>query len=287
VRYAFIRDHRLAFRVELMCRVLGVSRSGYYAWRVRPESARARMNRLLLSRIRMVHRQSRCNYGSPRVTDELRSQGERCGQNRVARVMRRYGIRSKAVRKFRATTDSNHNHPVAPNLLARRFTVERPDTVWVSDITYIWTQEGWLYLAGVLDLCSRRIVGCAMSSRVDGQLTLEALSQALGRRRPKAGLLHHSDRGKQYAALEYQRLLHDHGLVPSMSRKGDCWDNAPMESFFATLKRELVYRQRFATRQEAQNAVFEYIEVFYNRKRRHSSLGSQSPAEFERLNYLK
>ena len=270
----------------LMCRVLEVSRSGYYAWRGRPESERACRNRLLVSQIRVVHARRKNRYGSPRMTDELRESGVRCHRHQVARLMRENGIRAKAARKFRVTTDSQHRHPVAPNLLDRQFTVSRPDTVWVSDITYLWTAEGWLYLAVVMDLYARRIVGWAMSHRITQELTLAALRQALEHRRPPVGLVHHSDQGKQYAAGAYQALLRNHGIVCSMSRKGNCWDNAPMESFFGTLKQELVYPDRFVTREEAKAKVFEYIEVFYNRQRRHSSLGSKSPVEFERLTYI-
>lgn len=282
----FIRDHRWEFRVWLMCRVLGVSRSGYYAWLVRPESERISANRRLVSQIRLVHQQSRRTYGSPRITDELHDSGIACGHHRVARLMRQNGIKAKTVRKFRVTTDSTHTLPVTENLLARQFTVSRPNAVWVADITYIWTLEGWVYLAVVLDLYARRIVGWAMSPRIDGMLTLAALRQALTQRQPSAGLLHHSDRGRQYAAGGYQTLLREHGIVCSMSRKGDCWDNAPMESFFGTLKQELVYQERFATRDEAKAKIFEYIEVFYNRQRRHSAAGSHSPVEFERLTPL-
>jgi putative transposase len=269
--------------VWLMCRVLGVSRSGYYAWQRRPVSARRQANDRLLIEIGRVYQQSRRTYGSPRITDELNDSGIGCGCHRVARLMRQKGIRAKTVLKFRVTTDSKHALPVAENLLARQFTVTRPNAVWVADITYIWTLEGWLYLAAVMDLYARRIVSWAMSHRIDGELTLSALRQALAHRRPSAGLLHHSDRGKQYAAGGDQRLLRDHGIVCSMSRKGDCWDNAPMESFFGTLKQELVYHERFATRDEAKATIFEYIEVFYNRQRRHSSAGSYSPVEFEQL----
>ena len=278
-----MRDHRVLFRVWLMCRALKVSRSGYYAWLVRPESERSCHNQSLLSEIRIVYQRSRRSYGSPRVTKELRESGHCCGEQRVARLMRENGIKAKTVRKFRVTTNSKHNHTVAENLLARRFTVACPNSVWVSDITYIWTTEGWLYLAAVMDLYARRIVGWAMSHRIDGELTLSALRQALTHRRPKAGLIHHSDRGKQYAAGDYQTLLREHGVVCSMSRKGNCWDNAPMESFFGTLKQELVYQEQFVTRDEAKAKIFEYIEVFYNRQRRHSSAGSHSPVEFERL----
>ena len=278
-----MRDHRVLFRVWLMCRALKVSRSGYYAWLVRPESERSCHNRSLLSEIRIVHHRSRRSYGSPRVTKDLRESGHCCGEQRVARLMREHGIKAKTVRRFRVTTNSQHAFPVAPNLLARQFTVSRPNAVWVSDITYIWTTEGWLYLAAVMDLYARRIVGWAMSPRIDGELTLAALRQALTHRRPSAGLIHHSDRGKQYAAGGYQTLLREYGIVCSMSRKGNCWDNAPMESFFGTLKQELVYQEQFATRDEAKAKIFEYIEVFYNRQRRHSSAGSYSPVEFERL----
>ena len=279
----FIRDHRWEFRVWLMCRVLRVSRSGYYAWQSRPVCDRTKANDALVTAIGRVYTQSRRTYGSPRITDELNDSGLACGRHRVERLMRQKGIRAKTVRKYKVTTDSRHTLPVAENLLARQFTVSCPNAVWVSDITYIWTLEGWLYLAVVLDLYARRIVGWAMSHRIDGELTLSALRQALAQRQPSAGLIHHSDRGKQYAAGGYQNLLREHGIVCSMSRKGDCWDNAPMESFFGTLKQELVYQERFATRDEAKAKIFEYIEVFYNRQRRHSAAGSHSPVEFERL----
>jgi putative transposase len=278
-----VRDHREEFRVVLMCRVLQVSRSGYYAWLERGQSARARSNEELLREIRRVHVQSRRTYGSPRITDELRALGHVCNEKRVARLMRRAGIRPKTVKKFRVTTDSKHKYPVADNLLNRDFRADRADQVWLSDITYIWTSEGWLYLAGIMDLYSRRIVGCAMSSRINADLALKALGQALGRRHPRERLIHHSDQGRQYASDDYRKLLTEHGLISSMSRKGDCWDNAPMESFWGTLKQELVYHVHFLTKEEAKLKIFEYIEVFYNGQRRHSSLGSLSPAEFERL----
>jgi len=264
-----------------MCEVLQVSRSGYYSWLRRPESRRSKANRDLLFRIRVVHEKSRQRYGSPRVTAELHAECICCSENRVARLMRQNGIRSKRKCKFKATTDSKHCLPVAENLLNRQFTVAYPNRVWVSDITYIWTSEGWLYLAGVVDLYSRMVVGWSMSKGITGQLTLDALQQALGRRRPEPGLLHHSDRGSQYAAGDYQAVLEANGLICSMSRKGNCWDNAPMESFFATLKTEFVSFERFATREEAKVKIFEYIEVFYNRERRHSTLGYQSPVDFE------
>jgi transposase InsO family protein len=238
----------------------------------------------LLSQIRIAYGRNRGVYGSPRITEELRDQGYVCNEKRVARLMRESGIRAKTVRKFKVTTDSKHNLPVAPNLLDRQFTASRPNAVWVSDITYIWTSEGWLYLAGIVDLYSRQVVGWAMSRRIDGQLTLSALRQAIARRHPDRGLLHHSDQGRQYAAGDYRDLLADHGMVASMSRIGDCWDNAVMESFFGTLKTEMVYFEKFSSREEAKTKIFEYIEVFYNRQRRHSTLGQLSPAEFERKN---
>lgn len=265
-----------------MCEVLKVSRSGYYSWLHRSESKRSKTNRRLLSEIRMVHDRSRKRYGSPRVTAQLQAQGVGCGENRVARLMSENGICAKQRRKYRVTTDSRHEYPVAPNLLARQFTVDRPDAVWVSDITYIWTSEGWLYLAGVVDLYSRMVVGWSMSHSITKQLTLDALNQAIGRRHPQPGLVHHSDRGSQYAASDYRKLLREHQMICSMSRKGDPWDNAPMESFFGRLKTELVYPEKFTTREDAKAKVFEYIEMFYNRERRHSSLGYQSPEDFER-----
>lgn len=276
-----MRNHASQFRITLMSRVLGVSRSGYYAWLVRPESVRSVANRQLLPLIRQAYLKSRRCYGSPRVTDELHDQGYRYNEKRVARLMRLHRIRPKTVKKFRATTDSKHNLPVAPNLLGRNFTTDEPNRVWLADITYIPTTEGWLYLAGLLDLYTRRVVGCAMSRRINAELTLSALGQALDRYRPGPGLIHHSDQGKQYAARDYQKLLRKHQAITSMSRKGDPWDNAPMESFWGTLKQELVHHETFVTREEAKAKIFEYIEVFYNGQRRHSSLGSVSPAAYE------
>lgn len=276
-----MRDHCLEFGLRLMSRVLWVSRSGYYAWLIRSESARSAENRQLLPLIREAYLRSRRTYGSPRVTDELRDLGVLCNEKRVARLMRLNGIRSKTVKRFRVTTDSKHKQPVAPNLLGRKFTAAGPDRVWLADITYVRTNEGWLYVAGVLDVYSRRLVGCAMSSRITDELTLAALRQAVARRCPEPGLVHHSDQGKQYASGDYRQLLTDHGMIGSMSRKGDCWDNAPMESFWGTLKRELVYHERFTTREEAKAKIFEYIEVFYNGQRRHSTLGSVSPVQYE------
>ena len=283
MKYQFIESYRSSLIVMKMCHVLKVSRSGYYDWRDRPESNRSQENGLLLSHIRIVFNQNRQSYGSPRVTDELNASGINCGVNRVAKLMRENSIRAKQSRKFRVTTNSKHNYPVAPNLLNRQFVIDCPNRVWVSDITYIWTTEGWLYLAGVLDLYSRRIVGWSMSHRITEQLTLDALNQAIIRRQPPEGLLHHSDQGKQYASKNYQKLLKKNLMTCSMSRKGDCWDNAVMESFFGSLKTELIYHERFINREDAKLKIFDYIEMFYNCKRRHSSLSSKSPVEFERL----
>jgi transposase InsO family protein len=276
-----MRDHRDEFPVAVMCRVLEVSRSGYYAWLGRSESGRERANRGLLVKIRAAHARSRKTYGSPRVWRELRASGERCGRNRVARLMRAHGVVGVRRPKFRTTTDSRHALPVAANLLERRFGVSEANRVWVSDLSCVWTWEGWLYIAPVLDLWSRRVVGWATGASPDRRLVVRALETAIGRRRPKPGLLFHSDRGSQYAAGDVQELLRKHKMVASMSRKGDCWDNAPAESFFATLKSELVHRRRYRTRAEAKRDLFEYIERFYNTERRHSALEYRSPAEFE------
>lgn len=286
MRYEFIRDHRNEFRVTKMCEVLEVSRAGFYTWLMCPESERRRANRALLSEMRIAFARSRQVYGSPRLTDELKDSGVSCSENRVARLMRQSGIRAVGKRKYRVTTHSKHNYPVAENLLNRQFSANKPNTVWLSDITYIWTAEGWLYLAGVIDVYSRMLVGWSMNNRVTAQLTLSALRQAIDRRGVHPNLIHHSDRGSQYAAGEFQRLLSESGMICSMSRKGDCWDNAPMESFFATLKAELVNREQFKTRQEAKAKIFEYIEVFYNRQRRHSTLGYKSPVDFEQRQTL-
>ena len=281
MRYRVIQEHDRRYPIRLMCRALAVSAAGYYAWRIRPESARSVSDRTTLSVIRVIHRESRETYGSPRIWKALVTQGHRIGEHRVARLMRQDGIRAKTVTKWRATTQSQHRFPVAANTLERAFTVEAPNRVWAGDITYVWTLEGWLYLAVLLDLYSRRVVGWAMSQRITVELTEQALTMALAKRAPTAGLLHHSDRGSQYAATSYQRVLDEYGLIPSMSRKGNCWDNACVESFFGTLKRELVYQRQYATRGEATQDIFEYIEVFYNRQRRHSTLGYHSPAEYE------
>jgi len=264
-----------------MCRVLEVSASGYYAWRKRGPSRRSLSDIELLVEIRDIYLETDQNYGSPRIFKELRAKGYRVSRKRVERLMRANGLHAKHPRKFKVTTDSNHQHPVAENTLDREFDVDVPNARWAADITFVWTSQGWLYLAVVMDLFSRRIVGWQMSNRITRQLVIGALQMALKARRPASGLLHHSDRGSQYASDDFRKLLEDEGCVCSMSRKGNCWDNAPVESFFATLKRELIHDRRYQTREQAQSEIFEFIEVWYNRKRRHSSLGYLSPAEYE------
>jgi transposase InsO family protein len=266
------------------CRALGVSRSGYYAWDRREPSPRAQANQTLTEEISDLFEQRQQRYGSPRITRELRQRGRVCGENRVARLMRENRLNATPKRRFRVlTTNSDHDLPIAPNRLADVSEITRPNQVWVGDITYVSTDEGWLYLAGILDAYSRRVVGWAMSDNLETELPLTALRMALRHRGPSSGVLHHSDRGCQYASDRYREQLMASALVPSMSRSGNCYDNAMMESFWATLKRELVYRRRFATRAEASRAIFEYIEVFYNRERLHSSLGYQSPVDFETM----
>jgi Transposase and inactivated derivatives len=260
-----------------MCKALNVSRSGYYAFRKRPECERNRKNRQLLETIRKIHRETHGIYGSPRITQSL-PEDKKVSRGRVARIMRENGIRSKTVRKYKATTNSKHNLPVAENLLNRDFAAQRPNEKWVADITYIQTEEGWLYLAGVLDLYSRKIIGWSMDSRMKTELVSAALKQAIGRTGAKVGVIVHSDRGVQYASEDYQRLLKANGLVCSMSRKGDCYDNAPMESFWGKLKTEWLNGCKFKTRADAKKAVFEYIELFYNRRRLHSYNGYVPPS---------
>lgn len=286
MKYACIACYRGEFKVRLMCRVLSVSPSGFYASERRSPSEHALKDQMLSREILRAHKKSRRTYGSPRVHRELKANGIAVGEKRVARLMRQGGIKGKQRRRFRVTTDSSHTHPVPPNVLNRQFSPESAEglnRVWVSDITYVWTNEGWLYLSAILDLCSRFVVGWSMRHTMDKGLTLSALQMALARRRPLPGVLHHSDRGAQYASTDYRSMLEQHGMECSMSRKGDCWDNAVAESFFATIKRELIDGSRWRTREEARAAIFEYIEVWYNRERRHSSLGYVSPTEYERI----
>jgi putative transposase len=279
VRYQFIRDHRAEFSVRRMCSVLSVSHGGFYGWLSRPESRRSREDRRLKVEIRSVFKKNKENYGSPRVHRELRQRSIDCGRHRVARLMREEGLQAKSRRAFRVTTRSKSDHWFAPNLLNREFEVPDLNTVWLGDITYLWTREGWLYLAVVMDLCSRLIVGWALTTSLTDDLTLEALNQALESRNPDPGLMHHSDRGSQYTSEDYLDKLEDQGFVISMSRKGNCWDNAPMESFFASFKTEL--GDRFFSRVGARHEVFQFIEVYYNRKRMHSALDYKSPSQFE------
>jgi putative transposase len=279
VKFDFIREHLSSLPIGVVCDVLAVSRSGYYAWLGRMPSARVERREELATKIALVHAQNRCVYGSPRVHRALIAQGERVCENTVADIMHQRQIRAKNRRTFvPTTTDSVHEQPVADNVLDRRFDADLPNQKWAADITYVPTGEGWLYLAGVIDLCSRKIVGWSMADHMEADLVSDALTMAIARRNPGRGLLHHSDRGSQYASDDYTHLLQSHGMTISMSGKGDCWDNAAAESFWATLKTELVNHERYATHDEARASIFEYIEVFYNRKRLHSSIGCSAPA---------
>lgn len=281
MRYGFVRTHREQFRVENMCRVLRVSPSGFYAWSSRGPSRRECDDARLIDKIRGIYEATDGAYGVRRIHRQLLADGESCSRNRVARLMRRCDIQARRRRKYLVTTDSKHNFPVADNLLAREFFSAGPNQVWASDITYIWTWEGWLYLATVMDLHSRMVVGWSMSERIDRSLVLDALSMAVGRRAPGPGLIHHSDRGSQYASKDYQAALSRYKMLCSMSRKGDCWDNAVAESFFSSLKTERVHHRLYRSRGDAKRDIFEYIEVFYNRARLHSTLGYLSPVQFE------
>ena len=268
-------------RVDHLCTATGVSRSGYYAWRSRPESRRTRENRTLLQQIRMLHVENREAYGAVKTWLTLNDEGVPCGRHRVRRLRRENGIEARRMRRFRAAYAARNSDPAAPNHLNRQFNVCIPNRVWAGDITFISTRRGWLYLAVLLDLYSRRVVGWAMSERPDSQLVLDALSMAIAHRSPSPGLIHHSDQGIQYASRVYRNRLQAHGMRPSMSRKGNCHDNAVVESFFSTLKNEWVFHQTFQDRNQARAALFDYIELFYNRKRRHATLDNRSPVHFE------
>jgi len=281
VRFRFVEAEKAHYPIRLICRCLAVSRSGYYAWRKRPSSARATNDARLRVEIAASHTASRRTYGSPRILHDLRAEGHRVSRKRVARLMRELGLVGRRKRRFRATTESTHRFPVAPNVLMRDFDVAEPNIAWVTDITYVATLEGWLYLAVILDLFSRRVVGYALSARIDRALVLDALREALERRPETRDLIHHSDRGSQYASHDYREALEHAGITCSMSRRGDCWDNAVVESFFGTLKTELLYDLPLQTRDATRSAVADYIDAFYNVRRRHSSLGYQSPVEFE------
>lgn len=287
MKYRFVRDHRNEFHVENACRMLKVSSSGYYAWSSRGPRAREVEDARLINKIRGIYDASKGVYGVRRIHRQLLADGERCSRNRVARLMRNCGLKARRKRQYRVTTDSKHSFPVTENLLDRQFISSGPNQVWASDITYISTMEGWLYLAAVIDLHSRMVVGWSMGERIDRKLVLDALSMAVGRRNPAPGLMHHSDRGSQYASYDYQAALSQHKMLCSMSRKGNCWDNAVAESFFSTLKSERVHHRLYRSRTEAKRDIFQYIEVFYNRVRLHSTLGYLSPVQFESLALAK
>ena len=283
MRFVFIRAHERIFHITTMCRVLEVSRAGFYQWRAQPLAERVKADAVLAARIRAIHTGRRRSYGSPRVHRELRDEGIRCSEKRVARVMRQEGIRALRPQRYRVTTQSGHRAPVAANHLARRFAVAAQpglNAAWAADITYIPTREGWLYLAVVLDLASRRVVGWAVRTRLDQELALGAFRMALRHRRAEGGL-HHSDRVVQYASAAYQALLASAQFTPRMSRVGDCWDNAVVESFFATVTKELLVEGLFDSRVIANRELFQFIEIWYNRQRRHSSLGYRSPVQYE------
>jgi transposase InsO family protein len=283
VKFAFIHAEKASFPIAAMCRLFGVTRGGYYAYAQRPPSPRVRAEVELCEAVRAVFKESEDRYGSPRVLEELKRQGFAVSKRRVERAMRGMGLTPPRRRRRRRTTVQNVLHPVAPNELARDFAATRPDERWVTDITYVWTDDGWVYVAVILDLFSRAVVGWAMDATLATSLPLAALNAAIRRRRPDAGLLHHSDRGCQYTSQKYRSALDELGIRVSMSRRGNCWDNAVAESFFATLKNELIYRRTWTSRLELREALFEYIEVFYNRRRLHSALNYKTPAEVEEV----
>ncbi len=282
MKFALIDAEKATIPIQVSCRVFGVSRSGFYAWKSRPQCDRSRKDEMLSTKIREAFHESRQTYGTPRIQAELKDDGHAVGRRRISRLMASQGLQAVCSRRFRVTTDSDHDRPVAANILNRDFEPEAPDQAWAGDITYIWTGEGWLYLAVVLDLFSRRVIGWSMDDSMETSLVTRALENAIGQRLPGEDLLHHSDRGSQYASEEYQQLLDRHQITCSMSRRGNCWDNAVVESFFGTLKTELIYRRPWPTRESAHQAVAAYIELHYNTKRRHSFLGQQSLARFEK-----
>jgi putative transposase len=287
MKYEFIKTYRSEFTVKKMCRVLNVRRSSFYGWVKRTPSQREVKNRILLAEIVKIHDKYEQTYGSPRMRAELNSQGHKCGISRVTNLMNKHNIVAKTTKKFKVTTDSNHAQPVAPNLLEQQFTAKEPNVIWIADITYIWTREGWLYLAAVLDVYSRKIVGWSMSNRITKELVIDALNQAYWKRKPTEGLIFHSDRGSQYASIDFRQLLTRYKMRQSMSGKGNCYDNAMMESFFHTLKTERVYWRSYQTREQAMQCIFEYIEMFYNRERRHSGISYNSPSDYERVFMLR
>ena len=281
MRFAFVEKHRNSVPTDRLCRIMDVTPRGYRAWRSRPASRRQREDLVLLAHIREQHRLSLNSYGRPRMTEELKELGLDVGHRRIGRLMRQNGISVVRTHKYKITTDSNHKFNIAPNLLNRNFLADRRNQKWVVDISYIWTREGWLYLAVVLDLYSRRVIGWAVSNRMKRTLAIRALNMAIALRRPPKGCIHHSDRGSQYCSHDYQKILHQHGFKVSMSGKGNCYDNAAMETFFKTIKAELIWRRSWQTRRNVEVAIFEYINGFYNPRRRHSALGWKSPLAFE------
>ncbi len=283
MKYQFIANHRDSHSVEKMARTLGVTRSGYYRWFQKPCSKRKQRDDVLVEVISSIQKDSKGRYGSPRVTEALKRRGYRVGHNHVARLMRENGLQVRRRRRFRSTTNSKHSHPVAENLLNRQFDIKEPNRVWVSDITFVATAEGWMYLCIIMDLASRKVVGWSLGHRMKASLVMDALMMAITHRRPPGGILFHSDRGSQYCSLMVRRRLKRYHFIQSMSRKGNCWDNAPAESFFKTLKNELWGHKAFATRRIARMAIFEYIEMFYNRQRLHSSIGYHTPEEYEQI----
>ena len=287
MKYDRIDGLRPLYPVAMLCRLLNVFEAGYYAWRRRPLSPRTQENARLAIEIRLAHERTRQTYGPERLQAELADHGIHAGVDRIKRIRRELGLRCRQKRKFRVTTDSRHSLPIAPNLLDRQFAASAPNRAWVTDITYVATDEGWLYLAGIKDLFNGELVGYALDERMTQNLVMQALFRAVAARRPARGLVHHSDRGSQYCAHAYQRLLRQFGMQVSMSRKGNCWDNAPMESCWGSLKNELIYHRRFATRSEAKREITEYIEIFYNRIRKQARLGYLSPAAFMQQHYEK
>jgi len=281
VKYAWIKDHQNEFTVSSMCLFLKVSRSCFYDWLKRPKTEREKENEALLILLKRLFKEGRGNYGTRRLKRKLADLGYTVSRRRIGRLMKRAGLICKTKRKFKVTTDSKHNQPISPNLLERQFSVEKPDQTFVGDITYIQTQEGWLYLAIVIDLYSRQVVGWSMDKRMKAKLVNDALLMAIWKRKPAQGLIWHTDRGSQYASDSHRKILQQHGIEQSMSRKGDCWDNAVSESFFHTLKTELVHHCNFKTREEAKHQIFEYIEIFYNRIRLHSANDYLSPVDYE------
>lgn len=284
MKYQFIYDHQVEHKTTVLCDALNIKRSSYYDWLSRAESKREKQNRCLLNRIQSIHKSSRENYGAVKTWEILCESGEGCGLHRVERLRRKHGIEAKRMRLFRVSTSGRNSEPVADNILARAFTVKQPDRVWVGDITFITTRKGVLFLATIIDLYSRKIVGWSMSDKQNRHLAKDALHMAIENRQPNPGLIHHTDQGVQYRAGEYRAILDAHDMIQSMSRKGNCHDNAVAESFFSHLKNELIYHHDFADHDEARSAIFDYIEVFYNRQRLHQTLGYKSPRDYEMMN---